>query len=167
MDLSLLHFLCLGPFSRIGLCSDTPALSIFISATVLKIVTISMLKHFASRQACEALKTRKELDVSKVHETPMGSPMLVYHLEKDMWERPYYLSDNIGEEMKILTFEGPAKFCSTVVKQYHNDDMKTSNRNSSDAQVENRPDDTSTQTRNTNTTVFEGSSRYKQPFKFF
>lgn len=85
-----------------------------------------MKKHFTKRQIASAISTRSGPDVSDIHNTPIGSPVLVYRPEKDMEEGPYSLLDIQGEDIVVLTSKDSQKFRSTVVKRYISPPSSTS-----------------------------------------
>lgn len=77
-----------------------------------------MQKHFASRQLNATLNTRDGPNVTQIHATPIGSPVLFYCLERDMWEGPFSLLEIRGEDVIALTQKSAQKFRNTVVTQY-------------------------------------------------
>lgn len=75
--------LVFGALPRLGLPSDPPTPSTFKRAVALRKATAAMSKHFAARQVRDALSTRNGPDVTDIHNTPVGAPVLVYRPEKD------------------------------------------------------------------------------------
>lgn len=63
--------------------------------------------------------------MSKIHNSPIGCPALVYRPKIDKWDEPYLLLDMCGEIVPVLTREGDAKFRSTVEKRYIIHDSNT------------------------------------------
>lgn len=110
--------LVFGALPRLGLPSDPPTPSTFKRAIALRKATATMSKHFSSRQVKDALKTRNGPDVTDIHKTPIGAPVLVYRPKTDKWEGPYSILEINGEDIIVLLPKGPTKFRSTVVKPY-------------------------------------------------
>lgn len=110
--------LVFGALPRLGLPTDPPTPSTFKRAIALRKATKAMSKHFSSRQVKDALKVRNGPDVTEIHKTPIGAPVLIYRPEKDKWEGPYSLLEINGEDVIALLPKGPTKFRSTVVKPF-------------------------------------------------
>lgn len=112
-------FLVFGALPRLELPTDKAKPSIFQRAVALRKETEEMKKNFVSRQVKAAVHERNGPDVTDIHTTPIGSPVLVYRPEKDLWEGPFSVLDISGEDVKVLLPHGTSNFRSTVVKPYH------------------------------------------------
>lgn len=51
------------------------------------------MKHFASRQVRDALRTRNGPNVTNIPFAPIGSHDLVYRIEEDRWDGPFKILD--------------------------------------------------------------------------
>lgn len=122
--------LVFGALPRLGLPSDRPTPSTFKRAIALRKATSAMSKHFATRQVKGALNTRNGPDVTDIHTTPIGAPVLIYRPEKDKWEGPFSILDIQGEDITVLMPKGPAKFRSTVLKPFLTESNESQNANS-------------------------------------
>lgn len=112
--------LVFGALPRVGLPNDPPTPSTLKRAIALRKATEAMSRHFAKRQVRDAFATRNGPDVSDIHATPIGHPVLVYRPEKDRWEGSFSLLAIRGEDVVVLLPppSGPTKFRSTVVKPF-------------------------------------------------
>lgn len=75
--------LVFGALPRLGLPNDQPSPSTFKRAAALRKATEAMSREFAKRQVREAMASRNGPNVTAIHDTPVGSPVLVYRPEKD------------------------------------------------------------------------------------
>lgn len=113
--------LVFGAFPRLGLPTDgvtPPTLDLVVA---LWKTSVTMSKHFASREVRQAMTTRNRPDLSKTHKTLIGHPVLVYRLVKDNWNGPFSPLKIRGEDIMKFSPEREAKFDSTVVKPYVTD----------------------------------------------
>lgn len=69
------------------------------------------------RQVRCALKSWNKSDVSDIHTTPIGAPVLIYCPEKKQWDGSYLLLEFSGEKF-VLTPKGATKLQITVVIPY-------------------------------------------------
>lgn len=106
--------------ARVGLRADNPTESTFQRAVSLRNATAQMSKHDAKRQVCDALRARNGLNVTDIHTTLRGAPVLVYRPEQNRWDGPYSLFELRDEDVIVLTSKEAQNIRSTVVKPYLN-----------------------------------------------
>lgn len=110
--------LVFGALPRLGLPTDPHTALTFKRAVALQNATAALSKSFASRQVRDALKTKNGSDVTDIHKTTIGSPILVCRPDKDRWEGLYYRLEINDEDVIVLLPKGPTRFRSTVVKSF-------------------------------------------------
>lgn len=115
--------LLLGTLSRLGLPNDPPTPSTLKRAIALRKAAEAMSCHSARGQAPDALPIHNGPDVLGIHSRPIGSPILVYLPEKDMWEGPFFFLD-LHDEDATVQLPPPlylTKFRTNLVKPYLTD----------------------------------------------
>lgn len=71
-----------GALPRLDLPTNKPTTLMFKRAVALRKATKSVSRHFANRKAGNAKNSRNGPIVTRIHNTPIGSPVLVYRPEK-------------------------------------------------------------------------------------
>lgn len=112
--------LVIGAILRLVLLTDQPTPSTFQRSVALRKPTESMSRHFAGLQFRDAISARNGLRGTDIHNVPIGSRVLVYQPEKEMWDVLYSLLAIAGEDVITLLPPPaiPTKFHSTVIKLF-------------------------------------------------
>lgn len=107
-----------GTLPRLGLTAHAPSPSKFQRARSVCSTAAEISKHFASRQVLNAPKSRNSLDVTNIHNTPIGAPVLVCFTENDLWEYLQLLLKVSAEDIALFTPQVAIKFRSTLMAPY-------------------------------------------------
>lgn len=91
------------PPLRFGLPTDHPTTSTFKRAVAFRKATAAMTKHLLTRQLRNSLNTRNAPNVTDILSTLIGVHVLVYRLEKYLWDSPHTLLNAQGENISVLT----------------------------------------------------------------
>ena len=79
-------------------------------------------KIHAKRQMTDALRARNGPDTMPIHDTPIGSDVLVWRAHQRTWTGPFRLISMEGETCTIEMPNGHSSFRSTAVKPYNKPD---------------------------------------------
>lgn len=77
-----------------------------------------MSRYFAKTQLRDTLRNRNGLDVSEIHNAPLGWKVLVYRTKNNSWEGPFTLLNIDGEKCTVQCPDGKKQFGTTVVKVF-------------------------------------------------
>lgn len=112
--------LVFGAYPRIS-SGDAPALSNTRRAHAIKLAMAELANLRAKRQVTDALRLRNGPRTDKIHDTPIGSMVLVYREKHKTWLGPYKLLSVTDENCVVELVNGPTTFRSVVVKPYLED----------------------------------------------
>lgn len=118
-----------GTLPRLSLPTYQQTSPTFKRAVALRKATEKMSRHFAKRQVRNAMNVRNNPNVTAIHTTSIGSPMIVYRHEKDKWKVQFSLFDIHAYDCIVLLSypAGTSKLRSTVVKPFFKDTPTTDN----------------------------------------
>ena len=114
-------FLVFGAYPRIS-SSDAPSTTTLERARVIKMTMNEVAKFHAKRQVTDALHQRNGPQ-SRIHDTPIGSPVLVYRIHTKKWTGLYKHLAIMGDTCTVEINNTPREFRSTVVKPYLEDNL--------------------------------------------
>ena len=109
--------LVFGTFPRIT-NDDAPTLSTTERAKAITIAMAEVAKLHAKRQVNDALHQRNGPQTMRMHDTPIGSPVLVWRTHQKKWTGPYKLLATSRETCTVELSNGPTDFRITIVKPY-------------------------------------------------
>ena len=109
--------LVFGTFPRIT-NDDAPTLSTTERAKAISMAMAEVSKLHATRQVSDALHQRNGPHTMRMHDTPIGSPVLVWRTHQKKWTGPYKLLATSRETCTIELPNGPTDFRITIVKPY-------------------------------------------------
>lgn len=124
-----------------------------------------MIILLALRQIQKALGTKYWPNILNVYKILTDFPMLVYRLEKDLWEGPYFFKNISRESLTILVPKKSTKFLSTVVKKHCTESMETSNGSLTIVQPGNTLERNSPQTKHICNSKFENYGTHMKLFE--
>lgn len=113
--------LVFGAILRLQLPTDPPIQSTLQHANAVWKVTKTTSRHFAKMQVQDATRPRNGLHSTDIQKAAVSSPVLLYCLEKNVWEGPFSLLGIRAKDLFVLlpTTTGPKKSRSTVVCPYN------------------------------------------------
>jgi hypothetical protein len=109
--------LVFGTYPRIT-NDDAPTLSTTQRAKAIKEAMTEVAKLHAERQVNDALHQRNGPQTMRMHDTPIGSPVLVWRKHQKKWTGPHKLLATSGETCTVELSSGPTEFRITIVKPY-------------------------------------------------
>lgn len=109
--------LVFGTFPRIT-SDDARTLSTTERAKAINIAVAEVAKLHAKSQVDDALHQRNGPQTMRMHDTPIGSRVLVWRTHQKKWTGPYKLLATSRETCTIELSNGPTDFRVTIVKPY-------------------------------------------------
>lgn len=92
--------------------------STFKPAIAIRKAATAMIKHFATRQVCDAPSTRNCPNMADINTTTADALFLIYRPKKNLWDGPHTLIDIQMEDIAELTQNKISKSCGTYLKPY-------------------------------------------------
>lgn len=105
-----------GTLPRLGLPIHKPIPGTYESAQTVAKATSEISRYFAIRQVRVALRARNRRNVQTIHETPLGTHILVNRRKEKSWDEPFKLLNREGETCRVLSPQGSEGFEQQHVK---------------------------------------------------
>ena len=140
--------LVFGTYPRMS-NSDAPTLSTAERARSIKSAMTEVAKLHAKRQVRDALHQRNGPNISQIHDSPIGSLVLVWRIHQKKWTGPYKLLAIKDETCTVELPSGPTEFRTTIVKPFFEESTTNDKNNKTTENHEPNPNESPTPDSNT------------------